>query len=56
MENLSTAITTAVGTVSDVMGSAIDLAVSNPLCMIFIVGGLVGVGIGLFKQLKDITR
>lgn len=56
MENLGTAITGALDTVTTVMNSAIDLAVSSPLCMIFVVGGLVGVGIGLFKQLKDITR
>lgn len=54
MENLATAISSAVTTTSTIMGSALELAVDNPLVMIFIASGLVGVAIGLFRKLKSI--
>lgn len=54
MENLVTAINTAVDTTATLMGDALELAVGNPLVMIFVSAGLVSVAIGLFRKLKSI--
>lgn len=56
MENLGTAITTAIETTVTIMTKALELAVGNPLVMIFVAAGLVGVGIGLFRKLKKVGK
>lgn len=56
IENLSTAITSAVDTTVTLMERAVELAVGNPLVMIFVASGLVGIGIGLFQKLKNIAN
>lgn len=56
MEGLSNAISTAIDTTVTIMTKALDLAVSNPLVMIFVAAGLVGVAIGLFRKLKKIGK
>ena len=55
MENLSTAISTAIDTTVTFMEKALDLAVSNPLVMLFVAAGIVGLAIGLFHKLKGIA-
>lgn len=56
MEGLSSAITTAIDTTVTIMTKALELAVSNPLVMIFVSAGLVGVAIGLFRKLKKVGK
>ena len=56
MENLGTAISTAIDTTVTLMERALDLAISNPLVMIFVASGLVGIAIGLFQKLKNIAN
>ncbi len=56
MENLTTAISTAIDTTVTLMEKALDLAVANPLVMIFVASGLVGIAIGLFQKLKNIAN
>lgn len=54
MENLGTAIEGALTTTSTIMESAIELAVGNPLIMIFVGASFVGVAIGLLRKLKKV--
>ena len=56
MENLTTAISTAIDTTVTLMEKALELAVGNPLVMIFVASGLVGIAIGLFQKLKNIAN
>ena len=56
IENLTTAISGAVDTTVTLMEKAVELAVGNPLVMIFVASGLVGIGIGLFQKLKNIAN
>lgn len=52
MENLGTAISSAIDTIVTIMEKCLDLVVTNPLVMIFVAAGLVGIGVGLFRKLK----
>lgn len=56
MENLGTGVSNAIDTISTIMGDALELAVANPLVMIFVASGLVGIGIGLFRKLKKVGK
>ena len=55
MENLATAIQTAITTTSAVLTSVLELVVSNPLVMIFVASAIVGVAIGLFHKMKAVA-
>lgn len=56
MENLATAVQTALTTIGTLLTAVIDMAVANPLVMIFVAGGFVGVAIGIFRKLKKVAR
>lgn len=56
MEGLGTAITKGIETITTVMTSSLELAVSNPLIMIFVVSGIVGIAIGMFRKLKKVAK
>lgn len=47
----ATAMSTAITTVTDMIGSVITIIEGNATLMAFFVAGLVGVGIGLVKRL-----
>ena len=44
-------ITSGVTTITDVVGSVWTLMTSNPLVMVFVGAGLLGVGIGIVRKL-----
>ena len=44
-------ITSGVSTITDVVGSVWTLMTSNPLVMVFVGAGLLGVGIGIVRKL-----
>ena len=56
MENLATAVETALGTIGTLLTSVINMAIANPLVMIFVAGGFVGVAIGIFRKLKKVAK
>ena len=45
------AITSGVSTITEVVGSVWTLMTSNPLVMVFVGAGLLGVGIGIIRRL-----
>ena len=44
-------VTSGVSTITDVVGSVWTLMTSNPLVMVFVGAGLLGVGIGIVRKL-----
>lgn len=56
MENLGTSIQSAFSTITTVMSSALETAISNPLIMLFVAAGFVGLAIGVFKKLKKVGK
>lgn len=44
-------ITSGVSTITEVVGSVWTLMTSNPLVMVFVGAGLLGVGIGIIRRL-----
>lgn len=56
MENLAQAVQTALSTIGTILTAVIEMAVSNPLVMIFVAGGFVGLAIGIFRKLKKVAR
>ncbi len=46
-----TSITSGISTITEVVGSVWTLMTSNPLVMVFVGAGLLGVGIGIIRRL-----
>lgn len=46
------AITSATGTLTTLVGDIFTMITSNPLLCVFVAAGLLGVGIKVFRQLK----
>jgi hypothetical protein len=49
-------ITSGVTDVLAVCGQAVGFLTGNPLCLVFIGAGLLGVGFGIFKKAKGASR
>lgn len=56
MEGLSAAVETALTTIGTLLTTVIEMAIANPLVMIFVAGGFVGVAIGIFRKLKKVAK
>lgn len=56
MEGLAQAVQTALTTIGTILTSVIEMAISNPLVMIFVAGGFVGLAIGIFRKLKKVAK
>lgn len=56
MENLATQISTGIETCFTIMGTALTEALGNPLVMIFMGAGLIGLGVGVFKKIKRVGK
>lgn len=56
MEGLAQAVQTALSTIGSILTSVIEMAISNPLVMIFVAGGFVGLAIGIFRKLKKVAK
>lgn len=46
-------ITTALGTVKEIVSWVVSFIGENPVLMVFFVGGMIPVGIKIFKKLKN---
>ena len=52
----STSVTSGVSTVVEIVGQVFTLITGNPLLMVFVGAGLVGVGVRIFRQIKSAAR
>lgn len=56
MEGLAQAVQSALTTIGTILTSVVEMAIANPLVMIFVAGGFAGVAIGLFRKLKKVAK
>ena len=49
----SEAVTTALGTIKDIVSWVVSFVSENPVLMVFFVGGLIPVGVHVFRSLKN---
>jgi hypothetical protein len=50
------AVTGAISTVGDLVGGVFDIIIENPVLIVFLAAGLVGVGISIFRKLRGAAR
>lgn len=56
MEGFATAISTGIETCFTTMGTVLTEAIGNPLVMVFMAAGFIGIGVGVFKKLKKTAK
>lgn len=49
-------ITAALGTIKEIVAWVVEFVSSNAVLMVFFVGGLIPVGISVFKKLKNSVK
>ncbi len=49
-------ITAALGTIKEIVSWVVEFVSSNAVLMVFFVGGLIPVGISVFRKLKNSVR
>lgn len=54
--NSFTKVVDAVPSVIDLSGKCLDAMVENPILVVFIAVGIIGLGLGVFKKMKRAAR
>lgn len=49
-------VTTSLGTVKEIVSWVVSFVGDNPVLMVFFVAGLIPVGIGIFRKLKNAVK
>lgn len=52
----SEAVTAALGTIKDIVSWVVSFVSENPVLMVFFVGGLIPVGVRVFRSLKNSVK
>ena len=52
----SEAVTAALGTIKDIVSWVVSFVSENPVLMVFFVGGLIPVGVHVFRSLKKSVK
>ena len=52
----SEAVTAALGTIKDIVSWVVSFVSENPVLMVFFVGGLIPVGVHVFRSLKNSVK
>lgn len=52
----ATAFTGGVETVLSLATQTVEFMIGNPICLVFLAGSLVGIGVGVFKKIKKLAH
>ena len=56
LEATTANMTSGVSAVFDLATECVNFMIGNPLCLIFLAGGLIGIGVKVFKKAKSLAK